>query len=269
MYPAWMNEYIRRGQKQGKSQELDPRVIRELKEHGLDVDGYHVILPPKEGTYLNLGCGTSHLKGYLNLDINPEFEPDLVADFRTVHKLFDRDSIDGVVMTHTLPYLTYVEALDLFVHLCSILKPRARILIQQSDYVQMIKVAANHLNDFAIIKEIWRGLYAFDGMLEFADIPYSTTRLAWPAFHLIDCIKTLGYTNLIAFNLILPDQEEMAPGWRDSVVVGEKREGLTTYKLLPRIASLVFDEEENNAKGTENQPTSDNSIGPGNATGVA
>lgn len=246
MYPEWMMEYIRRGQKLGRTKTLHPCVIENFEKAGLRVMGCHVVLPPKEGgLYLNLGCGTEHLEGYINIDIDPQFEPDLVADFKEIHLLFEKDSVDGIVMTHSFPYLSYIQALDLVARMCSVLKPKGHLLLQQSDYAKLIKVAAHHPHDFEIVKEVWRGLYAFDGMLEFGNVDYAATRLAWEFKHLAHVMTLFGFINIKSFDLTLPEEPELTAGWRDSVILGEKKEGITGYKLFPRIADVNFDKEEN------------------------
>ena len=54
---------------------------------------------------LNLGCGNKKLDGFLNIDINPNFEPDKVVDLEKGKLPFKDNSIDYVVANYVLEYI--------------------------------------------------------------------------------------------------------------------------------------------------------------------
>jgi predicted SAM-dependent methyltransferase len=53
---------------------------------------------------VNLGCATYKLQDYINIDINPKVEPDIVRDVRRGLP-FDDSSVDEVYTSHFLEHL--------------------------------------------------------------------------------------------------------------------------------------------------------------------
>lgn len=54
---------------------------------------------------LNIGCGDNKLEGYINLDVCSEFKPDICIDIRFHSLPLDDDSVEEVVMFHTLEHI--------------------------------------------------------------------------------------------------------------------------------------------------------------------
>lgn len=54
---------------------------------------------------LNLGCGQWKLPGYLNVDVSPACEPDLVVDLEALPWPWGDDSCEEVVLSHVLEHL--------------------------------------------------------------------------------------------------------------------------------------------------------------------
>lgn len=54
---------------------------------------------------LNIGCGRSKLPGFVNIDINPEFKPDLVLDIANEDLKYDDGEVDQIVMFHTIEHI--------------------------------------------------------------------------------------------------------------------------------------------------------------------
>jgi len=59
-------------------------------------------------TKLNLGCFNKKLPGFINIDIRPDCNPDLVDNAFILSKIQD-NSIDLIYASHMLEHLTYVE----------------------------------------------------------------------------------------------------------------------------------------------------------------
>jgi len=54
---------------------------------------------------LNLGCWRYKKKGYINIDINKDFSPDIVHDLNIFPYPFDDNSVDEIYMYHILEHL--------------------------------------------------------------------------------------------------------------------------------------------------------------------
>lgn len=85
---------------------------------------------------LNLGCGYNKLDGYINVDQDPNCNPDVVANLET--KLpFDDSSVDEIVLNHVLEHLG--QQTDTFLN---IIKEFYRILSDQGQ----LKIVVPHHN---------------------------------------------------------------------------------------------------------------------------
>lgn len=58
---------------------------------------------------LHLGCGPDKRAGWVNVDVNPQFEPDLVADAHALPALDDR-SCEVIESCHLFEHLTFTQA---------------------------------------------------------------------------------------------------------------------------------------------------------------
>ncbi|MDE1971314.1 MAG: methyltransferase domain-containing protein [Patescibacteria group bacterium] len=54
---------------------------------------------------LNLGCGSNKIEGFVNIDIEESCKPDLIHDFTKQPLPFDDNSIEEVVMFHTIEHI--------------------------------------------------------------------------------------------------------------------------------------------------------------------
>jgi predicted SAM-dependent methyltransferase len=54
---------------------------------------------------LNMGCGYNKREGYLNVDISPVCQPDVVCDLESLPWPWDDDSVDQVLFKHSLEHI--------------------------------------------------------------------------------------------------------------------------------------------------------------------
>ena len=54
---------------------------------------------------LNMGCGHNKREGYVNVDMSPVCNPDVVWDLETLPWPWQDNSVDGVLFNHSLEHL--------------------------------------------------------------------------------------------------------------------------------------------------------------------
>ena len=101
---------------------------------------------------LNLGCGLSKLEGFVNVDIDPEVNPDVVADF-TTHLPYENDSVDWIVMFHVIEHIVAAKHPALLDEIWRVLKPSEGMLIIA--YPEFVKVAQNFIDNKLGMRAYW------------------------------------------------------------------------------------------------------------------
>lgn len=81
---------------------------------------------------LNLGCQTNYLEGYINLDIDPEVDPDILHDLNFFPYPFKDNHFDEVYMSHILEHLEDVHRV--MKEVCRITKKGGIIYIRVPHY---------------------------------------------------------------------------------------------------------------------------------------
>lgn len=115
--------------------------------------------------YLNLGCGSNKLKGYINIDIEESCKPDLIHDFTKVNLPYENDSIDGVVMFHTIEHISKAKRPFILSDIWRVLKPGCKLMMSYPEFLKCVNNWAVNLNGQ---KEFWeatiygRQLYTSD-----------------------------------------------------------------------------------------------------------
>jgi len=70
---------------------------------------------------LHLACGSVHKKGWINVDINPDVNPDRIVDLNKNPYPFESNSCDYILAEHVLEHLT-IHPIDFFQECYRILK---------------------------------------------------------------------------------------------------------------------------------------------------
>lgn len=85
------------------------------------------------GKKLNIGCFYMYIDGWINIDVNPKCKPDLVCDVREIDSKFEENSVDIILLSHTLEHLYLEEAKPTLEKLSKILKPGGYLIIEVPD----------------------------------------------------------------------------------------------------------------------------------------
>ncbi|MBU1215121.1 MAG: glycosyltransferase [Gammaproteobacteria bacterium] len=88
-----------------------------------------------EGIWLNIGCGSKHLSGFVNMDIEQPYDQKL--DARKGLPYADR-SVDGVYSEHFFEHLTQAEGLRFLRECRRVLKPGAFVRIAMPDLDELV-----------------------------------------------------------------------------------------------------------------------------------
>lgn len=76
---------------------------------------------------LNLGSGKDYREGWVNVDVNPKFKPDVLKDIREIS--FEENSVDEVLAQDVIDHITFMEAKALLRKCFEWLKPRGALNI--------------------------------------------------------------------------------------------------------------------------------------------
>ena len=81
---------------------------------------------------LHLACGPHKKEGYLNIDIDPESNADVIADITQLN--FGPASVDEIWMEHAIEHLTRGEAIALIGKFANWMKPDGKVIIITPDF---------------------------------------------------------------------------------------------------------------------------------------
>ena len=138
---------------------------------------------------LNMGCGANKIKGYINIDTEVSVKPDLVCNFVTETLPFKANSVDQILLFHTIEHIPRRARREFLTKLYKLLKPKTGNII--ISYPEFLKCVDNWKTNFRGKKEFWeatlygRQLYPSD---------YHVTIMHTPDFkrQLVEC----GFTDL-------------------------------------------------------------------------
>ncbi len=81
---------------------------------------------------LHLGCGTNHLPGWVNVDFNPNYSPDVLDDVMRLSK-FDKGCADEILAEHVLEHLPLNGSLIALNRWREVLKIGGKLTIEVPD----------------------------------------------------------------------------------------------------------------------------------------
>lgn len=101
---------------------------------------------------LNLGCGSTKLEGYVNIDVEKTCKPDKVVDFIAEQLKYTNNSISEIVLFHTIEHIQKRFHKRILAECWRVLKPGGRIIIS---YPEFIKCADNWKKNYRGKREFW------------------------------------------------------------------------------------------------------------------
>lgn len=145
---------------------------------------------------LNIGCGDMYLDGWINIDCNVFHKVDLLIDLKDTHKFFSNNSVNTIMLLHSISYLNLWEARDCFLIFFNLLEDGGKLIFEFPDTVKCSKAIMESNMEFNKYIESLRAFYAFD--LEQIDkrekyMPYT---FGWTGWHIQKELSNVGFSKV-------------------------------------------------------------------------
>jgi len=134
---------------------------------------------------LHLGCYQKKIHGYVNVDIRPEVNPDLVDDVFVLPKV-KNESAEVIYSCHTLEHTTRDKALLALARWYSILKPKGVLRLAVPD----LEAVFNYYHRTGDLLELQSFIYGSQKH------PYDVHYTGWDFKTLKNDLETIGYRNV-------------------------------------------------------------------------
>src|ERR1017187_8125756 len=87
---------------------------------------------------LNLGCGANKIEGFINIDAEPSCKPDVICNF--IEKIpYKTDSVDEVVLFHTIEHINKVYHVKLLQEVWRVLKPGGGLMVSYPEFTTCVE----------------------------------------------------------------------------------------------------------------------------------
>jgi predicted SAM-dependent methyltransferase len=91
---------------------------------------------PQKLLKLNLGCGSTKLPGYVNIDVEKDCKPDLVCNFVGEPLPYGNNTVDEIVFFHCIEHLRKNSHKLLLLELWRVLKPQGELYVSYPEFEQ-------------------------------------------------------------------------------------------------------------------------------------
>jgi predicted SAM-dependent methyltransferase len=134
---------------------------------------------------LNLGCYNRKMHGFINVDILPEFEPDVIDDVSKLNK-FKSNSVDLIYASHLLEHFPRRQTLNVLKRWYDVLKKDGVLRISVPDFEKIVRY-------YIYTKDLEQvhGLLHAAQANEF-DIHY----ISFDETYLKKCLETVGFKSI-------------------------------------------------------------------------
>lgn len=139
-----------------------------------------------ENVRLNLGCGSYHLKGFINVDQFANVQPDLVAN--ALDLPYDPETVDEIYCGHMLEHLTLKDGIKALKYWHGLLKPGGAIRVTVPDFDYLAAEHLKHPTTESIVE--LNDLYIFSYVQE------SPHKYCYNEALLKEALKDAGFKNL-------------------------------------------------------------------------
>ncbi len=105
---------------------------------------------------INLGCGSTKIKGFVNVDVYEPANPDVVDSAQHYLTTLSDDSVDLIVMSHVIQCMNEQEIYQTMMEVIRVLKMNGELLIAIPDHGRIVKayekgmINPGHLNTLVL-----------------------------------------------------------------------------------------------------------------------
>ncbi len=183
---------------------------------------------------LNLACGQCKLEGYINVDVNPEMNPDVVMDVAGVLPWKDEE-VDEIVFFHAIEHIESKYHYLILEEFWRVLKLGGKLVIGYPEFSTCIKY---WLENYLGRREFWAAcIYGRQSdPKDFHVSPMHT-----PEF--LELMKSAGFKDIVSTEEAYNPQYTIVKAYK-----GEKR---LTYE--ESVGKLIFGEVKHLEVGVEDQ----------------
>lgn len=165
--------------------------------------------PPSAPVRLHLGCGPQKRPGWVNVDLNPMFKPDLVSEAHRLPSLQDR-SVDQIEALHLFEHLTFNDAQRALKEWFRVLKSGGYLCLEVPEIERCFKMLGHYTNEEGYdLGEI--GIFGYPPMIETEGSPQQH-KWGWTEKTLTAALKAVGFEEIH----IRPSSQQ----WRGSFKYG-------------------------------------------------
>lgn len=138
-----------------------------------------------ESKKLHLGCYNKKIYGFINIDIRPEVNPDILDDCAKLSKI-ENESIDLIYTSHTMEHFYREESLQALKRYYEVLKKGGEIYISVPDLDKVFRHYILH-QDLRLLQN-----FLYGSQKHIADFHYT----GWNFTTLKEDLESVGFTNV-------------------------------------------------------------------------
>ncbi len=142
-------------------------------------------------TRLHIGSGGIYLKGYINIDKDERYKPDLIANAQYLRDYFPLESISEILIIHTIGYLSRRQAIMFMEDCYQLLIPGGELIIETPDLEKIMRLYPTDKLNYT------RSIFGFDIEDDDQGKYFETHKWAWTEASLIRVLTGIGFQTRI------------------------------------------------------------------------
>ena len=156
---------------------------------------------------LHLGSGTEHWPGYLNIDVNPKTNPDLILYVQDLSIFLD-NSVDLIECYHLFEHLTISEAQHSLLEWFRILKPGAELHIETPNLSVCFQEIGKYFDEFGYDLAM-AGIFGYLPDIETEGV-FQLHKWGWTIDTITNQLKEIGFLEI--------SSEPIRQNWRKAAI---------------------------------------------------